>query len=192
MEKKFDVKKLEKLNNPKMLEYVNPDLVWNTLALGKAKTLVDIGAGTGVFAVRFMKKTANGKMYACDISDAMIDWMNENLPADARDSVVPVKMEESSVPLPDGMADLVYMINLHHELYEPEKVIAECHRLLKGGGNLMIIDWKKSETPYGPPVSIRVDADTIAAQMQKGGFSGVKVHGVLPYHSFVVGTKDKG
>lgn len=188
-EKKFDPAKLQKLNDPERLEYLNPDLIWETLDLKGPHVLVDIGAGTGFFAVLFAKKTDGGTVYACDISDVMISWMRENLKPGPKETLVPVKMAESSVPLPDGVADLVYMINLHHELEEPEKIISEACRLLRPGGKLMIIDWKKKETPQGPPLSIRVAGDEIAAQMAAAGFSNIAAHGVLRFHSFVTGEK---
>ncbi len=189
MDKKFPPEKLARLNDPNRLVYLPPDLIWRTLDPGAAHTAVEIGAGTGFFASRFAGRLKGGKLYACDILDVMIEWMRENLGA-LSDMVVPLKMEESSVPLPDGIADLVYMLELHHELEEPAKVIGEARRLLAEGGKLMIIDWKKEvETPTGPPLSIRVNAKDIVAQVEKGGFSSVKSHDVLPYHNFVVGEK---
>jgi ubiquinone/menaquinone biosynthesis C-methylase UbiE len=188
-EKKFDPAKLRKLNDPKRLEYLDPGVIWEALALSDPHVLVDIGAGTGFFAVRFLRKLAGGKVYACDLSDVMISWMKENLLPETGDAVIPVRMEESSVPLPDDMADLAYMINLHHELEEPQKVIAESHRLLRKGGTLAIIDWKREETPEGPPLSIRVSEEDICRQMAGGGFSNVAAHRVLKFHNFVTGQK---
>jgi ubiquinone/menaquinone biosynthesis C-methylase UbiE len=187
--KKFDPKKLEKLNDPGRLTYLNPDLIWPALELSSPEILVDIGAGTGFFAALFIKKLGKGKVYACDISDTMISWMKENLPDEVRDTVIPLKMEESSIPLPDHIADLVYMINLHHEFDEPVKIVKEAYRILRSSGKIMIIDWKKEETPEGPPLSIRVTEDTIESHMLQGGFSHISYHRFLPYHHFVTALK---
>lgn len=187
--KKFDPRKLAKLNDPKRLEYLRPDLIWETVNLKNPRNVVDIGAGTGVFAVLFRKKMEDGAVYACDVSDIMVAWMRENLLPELKDSVIPVRMEESSVPLPDGRADFVYMINLHHELDEPGKILKESYRLLREGGRLAVIDWKKEETPEGPPLSIRVTGETIEVQMKAAGFRQVEGHPVLAFHSFVTGTK---
>jgi ubiquinone/menaquinone biosynthesis C-methylase UbiE len=187
--KKFDPKKLAKLNDPKRLEYLNPDIIWERAGLASANVLIDIGAGTGFFAVLFSKKIKRGRVYACDISEEMIAWMNDNVPAESKGSVFPVKMEESSVPLADDIADLVYMINVHHELEQPLRVLEESRRLLKKGGKLIIIDWKKEETPEGPPLNIRIDAEIIESQMLTSGFSNVNKYAVLPYHNFLIGEK---
>ncbi len=187
--RKFDPKKLEKLNDPKRLEYLNFDVIWGKTQLADADVLIDIGAGTGFFAMLFGKKIKRGKVYACDISEEMIAWMNDNIPSEMKNIVVPIKMEENSVPLADGIADLVYMINLHHELEQPLILLKEARRLLKKDGKLMIIDWKKEETPEGPPLEIRITAETIQSQMSASGFSYTDKHTAFPYHNFFIGKK---
>ncbi len=187
--KKFDLKKIGKLNDPSRLQRENPDLIWQVLALENPKILVDIGAGTGFFASRFAWKLDCGKVYACDIEPVMIDWMKDHLPEVDEGTVIPLRMTERAVPLADGIADLVYMVNLHHELEDPEAIIREAFRLLKPGGKLAIVDWARSATPEGPPQQIRVAAETIRDQMAAGGFTEIAVHDELPYHSFIEGRK---
>ena len=188
-DKKFDPAKLARLNDPKRLRYLNPEIIWEKAALSKPEVLIDIGAGTGIFAAHFSRKIMNGKVYACDISEKMIVWMKNNLPPELKGIVIPVKMEENTVPLPDTVADMVYMINLHHELQEPLRLLEEAYRLLKKGGKLMIIDWKKEETPEGPPLEIRVTEETIESQMNRSGFSNISKYADLLYYHFLVGVK---
>ena len=129
-EKKFDPKKLDKLNNPQRLLDIPIEYIWNKIHLTDPVVLVDIGAGTGFFSVPFLKYVKNGKIFACDTSDIMIQWMKNNICPQYPD-IVPLKMEESAVPLEDGIADLVYMINLHHELDQPQTILEESFRILK-------------------------------------------------------------
>jgi ubiquinone/menaquinone biosynthesis C-methylase UbiE len=189
LEKKFDPRKLAKLNDPRRLQYLNPDIIWEKVAIKNPSVLIDIGAGTGFFALLFSKKMRNGKVYACDISDELLAWLSDNLPAESKGVVIPVKMGESSVPLPDAIADCVYMINLHHELEEPLRILEESRRLLRKDGKLMIIDWKREKTPEGPPLALRVTKGTIRSQMLNCGFSRVASYTDLPYHNFLVGEK---
>lgn len=187
--RKFDPKSIEKLNDPKRFQRENPDLIWKELALSGPRVLVEIGAGTGFFAAPFARSMRSGTVYACDVQDEMVAWMKEHLPSDIRYGVVPMKMGERSVPLRDGIADLVYMMNLHHELEDRTALMKEAYRLLKPGGTVMVIDWKKEETPEGPPLDIRVTEEEIIADIDAAGFREVKRHPVLPYHSFVTAKK---
>ena len=187
--RKFDPSKLAKLNDPKRLKILNPEVIWTKADLRDAEVVVDIGAGTGFFALPFSKNLKAGKIYACDTSDVMIEWMKNNLPVELQGIIIPLKMEESSVPLADGIANLVYMINLHHELEDPVMILKESFRILRDGGKLIIIDWKKEETPEGPPLAIRVTEETIERQMLACDFTNIKKHAVLPYHNFLIGEK---
>ena len=188
-ERKFNPASIDKLNDPARLERESPDLIWSELGLKDPRTLVDIGAGTGFFAFPFARKLTGGTVYACDLQKEMLDWMAGHLPADVKHSIALVQMEEVAVPLDSEIADLVYMINLHHELEDPVASLREARRLLKEGATLMVIDWKKAETPAGPPLHIRVDKDEIVQDMRDAGFGGIADHPVLPYHNFITARK---
>jgi ubiquinone/menaquinone biosynthesis C-methylase UbiE len=77
-EKRFNPQKLHKLNNPDRLSDQPPEYIWNKLNLKNPNVLVDIGAGTGFFSIPFVGYTKRGKVFACDISDIMIEWMKNN------------------------------------------------------------------------------------------------------------------
>jgi ubiquinone/menaquinone biosynthesis C-methylase UbiE len=187
--RKFDPKSIDKLNNPERFNRENPDLIWKELALAGPRVLIEIGAGTGFFAAPFAREMKSGTVYACDVQDEMLSWMKEHLPSDLQNRLIPLKMEETSVPLPGGIADLVYMINLHHELEDRQAIMQEAFRLLKPGGSVMVMDWKKEETPAGPPVEIRVSEDEIVRDVEKAGFKDMKKHPVLRYHNIVTAKK---
>ena len=183
---KFDPKKLAKLNNPDRLKTLNPDVIWKALNLQNPKLLIDIGAGTGFFTKEFSLKLTDGKIYACDSSNVMIQWMQENI---TDKNIMPLICLEASIELPSETADLVYMINVHHEILEPEKLLTEAYRLLKIGGKIAIIDWKAEETQDGPPLKIRIKDEIIAQQLFKTGFVNIVKHKILSLHSFIVGQK---
>ncbi len=183
---KFDPKKLAKLNNPERFKTLNPEAIWNALNLQNPQILIDIGAGTGFFAKEFSSKIQKGKIYACDNSDVMIQWMQENI---CDENIIPFQTSENNINLPDRIADLVYMMNVHHELLEPEKILEEAYRLLKTGGKIAIIDWKAEVMEQGPPLHIRTPGKAIIEQLQKIGFDNIINHKILPQHSFVVGQK---
>ena len=81
------------------------------------------------------------------------------------------------------------MITLHHELEEPLKIIGEFAGLLKKGGKLLIVDWKKEETSEGPTLDIRFTEETVESQMKQGGFSAVNKHRVLLYNNLLIGKR---
>ena len=186
-ERKFDPRHIHKLNDPERLKRIPPDVLWDLAGPPEPGVLVDVGAGTGFFAVPFAEKMGGGKIYACDTVDTMIASMQESLPEAFKDCIIPVKSEETRIPLPDAQADLVYMINLHHELEHPQALLMEARRLLRPGGRMLIVDWKPEQTPEGPPLSIRVPPEKVMEQMRTAGLFGVEQHDRLSWHYIVIG-----
>ncbi|MCK5528328.1 MAG: class I SAM-dependent methyltransferase [Kiritimatiellae bacterium] len=189
-EKKFNPQKLDKLNNPDRMLDVPPAYIWDklNLHLKNSGLFIDIGAGTGFFAIPFLEYSNGGKIYACDISDIMIGWMQDNI-CDIYPSILPLQMEEHTVPLEDDLADLVYMISLHHEIDEPEKLLKEAFRLLQDNGTIFIVDWKKEEMSAGPPTSIRYEPGKVEEELCNAGFRKIKIYDEMKKHFLVVGQK---
>ncbi len=186
--KKFDPKKLDKLNNPQRLLDIPTEYIWKKIHLVDPVVFVDIGAGTGFFSVPYLKYVKNGKIFACDTSDIMIQWMKNNI-CPQYPNIVPLEMEESAVPLEDGIADLVYMINLHHELDQPRTILEESFRILKKNGAIFIVDWKKEDMPEGPPLHIRYLPEQVMDQLVSASFKKVKIFNDMSKHFLVVAEK---
>lgn len=186
---KFDIAKLEKLNDPGRFETLQPDAMWQALGLDEPHVLVEIGAGTGMFAAEFSRRAPGVTVYAADTVPEMVAWMRENRSEVAEGRVVPVLSEEGSVPLDPGIADGVVMINLHHELAKADAIYAEALRLLRPGGRVLVVDWAPEDTPKGPPVAVRATSGDLEGFLRRAGFAEVKVHDVLPWHSCVTGTR---
>ncbi len=188
-EKKFDPKKLEKLNNPQRLKDIPPDYVWEKLSMEKADVLVEIGAGTAFFSIAFLQHANHSKIYACDMSEIMINWVKENV-VQKFPNIIPLKTEEHSIPLDDEIADLVFMINLHHELDNPILTIKEAYRILKPSGNIFIVDWKKKNMAEGPPTQIKYLPEQVKEQLVNSEFIHVNIFSELEKHFLLVGQKE--
>lgn len=173
---KFDIAKLEKLNDPGRFETLDPDVMFDALGRPDAHVIVEIGAGTGLFAARFAELAPHATVFAADIEPAMLEWMRDNREEVASGRIVVLPSEEEHVPLDDGIADLVVMINLHHELAAPAAIYSESLRLLRPGGQVLVCDWLDAETPKGPPLEVRASAAAVSAMLQHAGFVDVKSH----------------
>lgn len=187
---KFDIAKIARLDDVGRFDDLDPDVMWEALGSPKPAAIVDIGAGTGLFARRFAALAPEAKVFAVDTEQRMLDWIAGHRDPAIDDRLHLVLSEETVVPLPDGSADLVIMINLHHELADPEATYREVWRLLRAGGQLLVVDWAKREMVGGPPQSVRASGDEIVAMLGSVGFRDAQAHAGLPKHSLVTATKD--
>jgi SAM-dependent methyltransferase len=186
---RFDISKLERLNDPGRFETLKTAAMWEALGSPHPQVIVEIGAGTGLFAAAFTELAPGAVVYAVDVEQVMIDWMHANRPEVEVGRIVPVRSHETSVPLDDGIADLVVMINVHHELAGPEETYREAWRLLRPGGQLLAVDWAPIETPRGPSQAVRVSAEDATALIASVGFTQIEGHGTLPWHWMVTGVR---
>ncbi len=164
--------------------------MWAALGAPERAVVVDVGAGTGLFAARFAEMAPGSTVYAVDTEDVMLDWMRANRAEVASGRVVLVKGEETKIPLPDDFAGLVTMINLHHELADPDATYSEVHRLTKPGGQLLVVDWKPGDSPKGPPQNVRVTPEVLAESVRRAGFVRVRSHGGLPWASLITAERE--
>jgi ubiquinone/menaquinone biosynthesis C-methylase UbiE len=176
MPHKFNPVHVAVLDDPARMDMLRPDLMWKALESPRAHTIVEIGAGTACLAAHFAAMAPEATVYAADIEPQMLAWMAEKRPEVAAGRIVPVLAEETSVPLEDGSADVVYMVALHHELTDPAAVYAEAWRLLVPGGRLLVSDFLPGQTASGPPPKVRVPARVVQRLLQDVGFTDVREH----------------
>lgn len=186
---KFDVSKLERLNDPARFEYLDPETIWQAADAVDPRVVIEIGAGTGMFACRFAALAPNADVYAVDVEPTMVRWMFEHRPSALSGRLKPTLSRETVVPLPTGEADVVVMINVHHELADPTSTYREALRLLRIGGSVVIADWAPGDDAGGPPHGVRVPAEEIAALLGRVGFADAITHDGLTRHSLVSAIK---
>lgn len=187
---KFDPAKIARLDDPARLEQLRPDLMWRALGSPQPAVVVEVGAGTGLMAEAFSRLSPGSVVYAADTEPAMLEWIGRvraELVAQGR--IVTVLASETRVPLSDGVADVVAMVNLHHELDDPEATYRDAVRMLAPGGSLLVADWAKRETPNGPPEAIRATAAEIEALMAAVGLSDITDHEGLEQHTLITARK---
>ncbi len=187
-EKRFNPKNLDKLNNPKRLELLPPEFISKKINIDNPSVIIDLGAGTGLFSKAFSEIYKESKIYACDISKEMIEWMKINVVPEYKD-IVPVEVNGDEVPLENGIADILVMINLHHELDDHIKILIECRRLLKESGKIVISDWKKFKTDHGPDFKIRIEDRVVKEQLLEAGYKNVRIFNELTNNYLIVAEK---
>ena len=168
MGKKFSPERWERLLGSERRVLLDPDAFLERLDVRSGATVADLGAGPGFFTVPLAQRVGpRGKVYAVDVSPEMVRRLQDrSLPPQ-----VEVKLSgENRLPIPDASVDLALLAFVLHELEDPRAFLDEVSRILKPGGELVVLEWVPQEEELGPPLADRVSADEGAEILTFAGF----------------------
>jgi len=169
MAHKFDAKKAQILDSADRRKFLNPDSILKKAGLDSDTFFADLGCGSGYFAIP--ASLIVKKVYAIDVQQEMLDIVREKIKVGKLTNIETLLSNESSIPLPDNSVDMLFMANVFHELDDRGGILKEAKRILSGRGRLIIIDWKKMEMEFGPPVGERLTAEEVISICEDGGFT---------------------
>ncbi len=147
-------------------QFLNPQEVINSVKITEGMKVADLGCGNlGYFIIPLAKLVGKeGIAYAVDIQKAVLDGVKSRAKLEGITNLETVwsNLEDiGSTKIPSGSLDLALLINVLFQNKKHEAMIEETVRMLKKGGQLVVIDWKKTGIPFGPAVQLRVDSDEI-------------------------------
>ena len=175
------------LDNPQRDMEQKPDEVIAALDLKAGETLADIGAGSGYFSSRFARKLGDsGRVYAVDINSDMILYMNRHIRDNKLKNVTTILSDPDDPLLQDASINRFFICNTWHHIQNRAKYIALMKKMLKSGGQIVLIDYKKEQLPVGPPPEMKLAREDVIREMEVNGFKLAKENTFLPYQYFLV------
>jgi ubiquinone/menaquinone biosynthesis C-methylase UbiE len=171
-EKRFDATLAYRLDLPERTNWLPPDEVIRALAVEAGATVVDLGAGTGYFALPLARAIgAAGRVIAVDAQDEMLELLRRKISSSAVSNIELVRAEADRIALPDSACDLIFLANVWHEISDRVAALAETKRVLKAQGRIAILDWRPDVEPeHGPPLEHRLTPASAVAELVAAGF----------------------
>jgi len=103
-------------------------------------SILDYGCGPGSYTIPAAQLVGeSGKVYALDILPLAVQQV-QKVAAKRRLTNIATILSDCATALPDERIDTVLLYDILHKLSEPDKVLAELHRVLKPGGILSVND----------------------------------------------------
>jgi len=175
------------LDDPKRDAYQKPQEVITALKLKEGEVIADIGAGSGYFTFRLAHHVGDtGRVYAVDVSPEMVVHLNRRIRDLKLKSVVSILAAPDDPLLADASVDLFFICDTWHHIENHDRYLALLKKMLKPGGQIVMVDFKKEQTPMGPPMEMRIDRADLVKEMEKNGFKVAAEHTFLPYQYFLV------
>jgi predicted methyltransferase len=175
------------LEDPERDAYQKPDEVLKALDLRPGEVVADIGSGSGYFTLRFARAVGEtGRVYAVDVSPDMIRHLNRRLRDAGLRNVVTILSDPDDPLLADASVDRFVIVDTWHHIQDQPSYLLLLKRMLKPGGQVIHIDFKKQDLPVGPPPGMKIAREDLVKQMEDAGFRLAAEHAFLPYQYFLV------
>jgi SAM-dependent methyltransferase len=138
------------LDRPEREAEERPSRALDIIGITAGMVVADVGAGSGYFTGRLARLVGSrGRVYATDIQQGMLDLLQQRLARERLTNVTLVLGDPADPRLPLAALDLVLMVDVYHELGEPQTVLGHIRRALKPEGRLVLIEYK-GEDPSVP------------------------------------------
>jgi cyclopropane fatty-acyl-phospholipid synthase-like methyltransferase len=167
--------------------YQQPEKVLNYLAPLKGKKVMDIGAGSGYFSVKLAN--AGAEVIAADVDEAFQAALKKRIETQKLSHITLRKIDFDSPLLSNNEVDMVLLVNTYHHIEGRVAYFEKVKSGLSRGGELVIIDFFKSDIPVGPPVAYKISMDEVLAELKKAGFSHFEVNVDLLMYQYIIRAK---
>ena len=175
---------IERFESPERDSYQHPQKVLEYLGDIEGQTIMDIGAGSGYFSVKLAEKGA--KVIAADVDDEFQEFLKNRIEKNDLKDIEIRKIPYDSPGLKEKEADKVLIVNTYHHIENRPEYFGKVKMGTKTDGELVIIDFYKSEMPVGPPLNHKLSIDEVVNELKQAGYTsfGINVE-LLPYQYII-------
>ena len=152
---------------------LDPDITIKPLHIRDDSMVADFGAGSGAFTLSASKIIHTGKIFAVDIQRGLLPLIVSNVGAIHKKNIEIIWGNIESVggsKLKDNSIDIVFFANMLFQIKDKHIAIAEIKRVLKTGGQLLVVDWKDSYVGFGPKKDDVVNQESAKNLFEENGF----------------------
>ena len=141
--------------------FLDAGKVLRYIGINEGDRFLDLGCGNGYFSIVASQAVGkDGIVYAFDVDEESIAQLKSEIAdrklANIESSVVDITKK---LPLADESISLAFMSNVLHGLVENDEAdstLKEIARVTAQNGRLAVVEFKKQDSPMGPPLSIRL------------------------------------
>lgn len=171
-----------------------PGAVMDAMGDLEEKVVADIGAGAGFFARRLAPIA--DRVIAVELTDSLVKGLETlrdlELPKGRRARLEPRLGLPDDPRLEENEVDIILFVNTLMYIEQQEKYLKKVLPAIREDGRIVIVDWKKKNTPVGPPKSRRLAVGELEDMLKSAGYQHVNSDDeTLEYQYIVVADKRK-
>jgi ubiquinone/menaquinone biosynthesis C-methylase UbiE len=167
-----------------------PETALDKIGIRPGMVVADVGAGVGYFSVRVGKRIGpQGKVLAVDVQPEMLAILRNRAAKAKLANIEPILGSESDPHLPANSCDLILMVDVYHELSQPQRMLQKMKQALKPDGRLVLLEYRK-EDPHIPIRSEhKMSVQEAKTEVEAEGYKLEKVLSDLPRQHILIFRK---
>ena len=164
-----------------------PDVALNALKIAKGASVADIGAGSGYITVRLAARVgATGRVFANDVQPQMLNILARRLNNANITNVTLIEGTLDDPKLPPASVDLVLMVDVYHELSQPQAILRHVRESLRPGGRLVLLEYRKEDPTVPIKPEHKMSVAEAKMEVEAEGFTLSKVDEALPRQHILI------
>ena len=157
------------------------------LRLRQGQVVADVGAGSGYYTMLLRAAVGpRGRVYATDIQPEMLALIRRKIEQLRVSNVELVLGTPTESRLPDGAIDLALMVDVYHELAQPQVFLQSLKRALKPDGRLVLIEFRKESAWVPIREEHKMTVREARMELEAEGYRFERVIDVLPWQHILV------
>ena len=166
-------------------EEERPEIVIAAMDLQNGDMVADLGAGTGFYSRRLARAVGpDGVVYAVDIQPELLSILRQRAASEKIHNIIPILGGETDPKLPERSLDWVLLVDVYHELQQPEPVLDAIRRSLKPGGRVALVEYRETTTQIRR--EHRMSQEEVLREWLPAGFRLVRVIEDMPMQRLYV------
>lgn len=173
-----------------MAEFFKIEEVLSYLSLKESMLAAEFGCGSAAFTVALARKLSKGRVYALDIQEEKLSALQGAIRKQNLSNVFTVLCDleaKNGSTLQADSLDIVLIPNVLFQAENKHAIIEEAKRVLKPGGELLVIDWSKAGA-FSPKEGM-IHSDEVKKIADTLGVSFKKEFAAGDYHYALLFTK---
>jgi ubiquinone/menaquinone biosynthesis C-methylase UbiE len=155
------------------------------------QTLCDLGCGNGFYTLQLARLTGpDGRVLAVDIQKEMLDLLRRSMTKEKLENIEPILATPVDPKLPEGKLDLVLMVDVYHEISNPEAVLAAVRKSLKPTGRMVLVEFRAEDENVPIKPLHKMSKDQILKEIIPNGFKLADQFDRLPWQHMMFFHRD--
>ena len=174
------------------IEEEQPEAMLDALELAPGMTVADVGAGVGYHSLRLARRVGpDGVVLATDVQPEMLRMLRDNARAAGVRNVRPLLASQRDAKLPEGEVDLILMVDVYHEVTDPERLLDAFLAALKPGGRLVLVEFRGEDPEVPIKPEHKMTLEQARREVEPRGFAFKTSHEFLPWQHVIVFEKPR-